>query len=222
MTRSSSTDRRNTRWGCVAAVLSLVCVCPILILLLVAHTPVQPTRDTSSTWNLVELAGFMLLVKLGFLGGYVFMSGSTMNAVYGPFDRHVLRDAVGLLLFAAEGIVGFFALLYWKYSQLHSDAFNNGRTAAALSKIDTIYFALTTFTTTGYGDIRPLTSAARGLVSLQMAVGFIAVVFGVTLLFARVMPMFMERDQARGFLNLFPDNSSAAKINRDDKKEDPK
>jgi voltage-gated potassium channel len=60
-----------------------------------------------------------------------------------------------------------FATFYWALS---------GRSIAAftepLSRIDAVYFAVTVFTTTGFGDIRATSDVARFAVTLQMFFGF--------------------------------------------------
>jgi hypothetical protein len=50
------------------------------------------------------------------------------------------------------------------------------------SVVDCIYFATTTFTTTGFGDFHPTTQLARGLNTAQMGLGFCLLTFVLTLL----------------------------------------
>jgi hypothetical protein len=68
-------------------------------------------------------------------------------------------------------IITTFATLYWAMS---------GRTVSTftepLSRVDAIYFATTVFTTTGFGDIAPISELARFAVTLQMLFGFALVV----------------------------------------------
>jgi len=46
-----------------------------------------------------------------------------------------------------------------------------------LSAIDSVYFSITTFTTTGYGDIYPISNSAKMLVASEMILGYILSTF---------------------------------------------
>jgi voltage-gated potassium channel Kch len=59
--------------------------------------------------------------------------------------------------------VTWFASAYWLTSQGASSSFS-----APLTRIDTIYFSLTTYTTTGFGDISAHSQGSRVLASLEM------------------------------------------------------
>ncbi|MET0829183.1 MAG: potassium channel family protein [Microbacterium sp.] len=51
--------------------------------------------------------------------------------------------------------------------------------ADGLSRIDTLYFTVTTFSTVGYGDISPASEAARLLVSVQMILNLLVLGAGI-------------------------------------------
>jgi hypothetical protein len=78
-------------------------------------------------------------------------------------------------------IVTDFSITYWNLS-----GSANGCMDVQLNKIDSIYFTLTTLSTVGYGDIRPVSGTCRVIVSGQMIVGLILVVVILALLVVRI------------------------------------
>lgn len=93
----------------------------------------------------------------------------------------LLSKTVFLPFAAATQLSSFiftFSYVHWSASALDPNAFSE-----PLTKLDALYFTLTTFTTTGFGDISPRSPTARGYVSLQMALGFVL----VSVLFALVI-----------------------------------
>lgn len=101
-------------------------------------------------------------------------------------------------MITAEAVVGVFSIAYWSYSQSHPHAFALASgSAIVLSKVDAVYFSLTAFTTTGFGDVHPLSDSARGLVTIELAVAFAFVSLGLTLLIGRIMPMIQQRDRTK-------------------------
>jgi len=70
-------------------------------------------------------------------------------------------------------------LVVFAVSYLEMGRSDPGTWSESLSRMDALYFTVTTFSTVGYGDITPVTQAARAVVTLQMAldlliVGFVA------------------------------------------------
>jgi hypothetical protein len=82
-----------------------------------------------------------------------------------PRLRAIEATAVSLPLF-----ILVFAAAYFATALSVPDSFSE-----ALSRTDALYFAVTVFATVGFGDITPLTQAARVLVMIQM-VGDLALV----------------------------------------------
>lgn len=81
------------------------------------------------------------------------------------FAGHRLR----LFLLIACGLnmfIGAFTGVYWHLSQADAQCFNQ-----EITRWDATYFTLTTFTTTGYGDILAESQACRRFVVAQMASG---------------------------------------------------
>lgn len=73
-----------------------------------------------------------------------------------------------------------FSATYWSISLNSRGSFN-----PPLNRTQAVYFTLTTFTTTGFGDITPASDAARRIVSLQMATAFIYFVGGLAVVSGR-------------------------------------
>lgn len=51
-----------------------------------------------------------------------------------------------------------------------------------LSAVDSIYFSITTFTTTGYGDIYPISNCAKMFVVSEIILGYIVSTFAMAML----------------------------------------
>jgi voltage-gated potassium channel Kch len=90
--------------------------------------------------------------------------------------------AVESVVVAFEVFIGVFAVVYFVMSNDDPTNFSE-----PLSRIDALYFAVTTLTTVGFGDIVPVQDGARLAVTLQMVfdVAFIAIVARVLLGLAR-------------------------------------
>lgn len=82
---------------------------------------------------------------------------------------------------AATSLLSNFAFLYWGLSLRDPGAFNT-----PLSPLDSVYFAVATFTTTGFGDLAPASQAARLAVTAQMVAGFALVSVGLALALTRL------------------------------------
>ena len=99
-----------------------------------------------------------LVVGLGSLVGIVlFEIVRIENSAY-PRLRALLAVATILPLFLI-----LFASAYFVASRADSSAFSEN-----LSRTDSLYFTVTTFSTVGYGDITPRTGGTRVLVMIQM------------------------------------------------------
>jgi hypothetical protein len=79
-------------------------------------------------------------------------------------------------------VEGLFAVLYYALSVESPQAFN-----VPLTRIDTAYFTISTATTTGMGDIHPVSGAARLLVSGQMIASLFLIVIAITTAVQRVL-----------------------------------
>ena len=65
------------------------------------------------------------------------------------------------------------------------------------TRLDSLYFTMTTLTTVGYGDIHATGQTARALVLVQMVFNVVFVAAAATLLSARIREAARERFEAR-------------------------
>lgn len=79
-----------------------------------------------------------------------------------------------------------FTLAYWTLSWDHPSSFSE-----PLTKVDALYFTLTTFSTTGYGDIHPVAQTARAVVSAQLVIDVLLLTVAAAIAIDRAL----ERDQ---------------------------
>ncbi len=92
-------------------------------------------------------------------------------------SKHPVATAVEMLVALATFYVVVFATTYFLFSEYSIGAFNS-----KLTRIDALYFCLTVFTTTGFGDISAASQSARVMVSIQMASTLILVGMGIRFL----------------------------------------
>ena len=72
-----------------------------------------------------------------------------------------------------------YADFYFKLSKNYSHVFKDDM---ILSAMDSVYFSITTFTTTGYGDIYPIANSAKMFVASEMIFGYIFSTFIMAIL----------------------------------------
>ncbi len=126
--------------------------------------------------TLLLMAGLITLYSLMPFGGRWWMVtgliGLASVAAVIPFvvkrlgrlqvsDRPIY-DAVQVLALSVTVLVLGFSALYESMSTQH------GNFSGIDSKIDSVYFVVTTLATVGYGDIHPVTDSARLIVTLQI------------------------------------------------------
>ncbi|AFQ44370.1 Ion channel [Desulfosporosinus meridiei DSM 13257] len=92
-----------------------------------------------------------------------------------------------IILLSIILVLGY-ANFYYKLSRDLAHAFKDGM---ILSAIDSVYFSITTFTTTGYGDIYPITNTAKMFVASEMILGYIL----STIIMAAFVIRFIEADK---------------------------
>jgi hypothetical protein len=152
---------------------------------------VRAAEDAPGVWALVRpLVGLAI-----FIAGYALLPVRTASSVvaavtalvvllllvvllFGRQARRILRSpwpgfaaAEAIVLVGAAYVLSF-ALLYVVLAAGSPDAFSE-----PLDKLDGIYFTVTVLTTVGFGDIAPVETLARALVTLQMVanLAFLAV-----------------------------------------------
>jgi hypothetical protein len=116
-----------------------------------------------------------LLKQMAFL-----MVATIIPAIFVVIRRSTAYACV-VVASATVFFVFYLAKTYWILSPDAGSCMDAG-----LTKIDSIYFTLSTLTSTGLGDIVPVTQLCRSVVSAQMAVGAVLILGVVGLLVARV------------------------------------
>jgi hypothetical protein len=88
------------------------------------------------------------------------------------------KETVGTALLSYLMTIYCFGLVYEDISRAPVQQFNVGR----LDLVSACYFSVVTISTVGYGDIFPLTSGARAMVSLEIIIGSAYQIFFFSLL----------------------------------------
>lgn len=83
-----------------------------------------------------------------------------------------------IILLSIVLVIGY-ADFYFKLSRNCSNIFKGD---IILSVVDSVYFSVTTFTTTGYGDISPVSNSAKMFVASEMIIGYIVSIFTMAML----------------------------------------
>ncbi len=104
-----------------------------------------------------------------------------------PVETAVEMLAAGFSLYLIVFSATYFAM------SVHSP----GAFGEPLTRVDAIYYCLTVFTTTGFGDIVPITQGARVVTSLQMASSLVLLGLGVRFVTVMVKERLAERDAGR-------------------------
>ncbi|MFW0783067.1 potassium channel family protein [Gordonia sp. CPCC 206044] len=140
---------------------------PILaaVILLVGYflLPINRTSD----FNLVGLIVGTVLLGL-------FCLWEVRHFIRSPYP---VATAVEMLVALAAFYIVTFATAYFLMSDYGQSSFNE-----RLTRVDALYFCLTVFTTTGFGDIAATSQAARVVVSIQMASTLVLLGLGIRFL----------------------------------------
>lgn len=105
-------------------------------------------------------------------------------------SNHPVATAAEMLVAMAMFYLIVFSFTYFLMSEYGRNPFNTD-----LTRLDALYFSLTVFTTTGFGDIAPASQAARAVVAVQMLSTLIVVGLGVRLLRVVVSHRLADRDE---------------------------
>lgn len=101
----------------------------------------------------------------------------TLRAVHSiSASARPTRSAMEALLMVAAMVVFGFSAIYMAINR-HGTQFEGLHT-----RMDAVYFTMTTVATVGYGDVHPVGQLARGLVSLQMLFDLTLLALSVRLL----------------------------------------
>jgi len=137
-------------WGRVAVTVARSVLSVALLLVLYALLPLGAAP--------VGVAVAALVVGLLVLGGLIVWQFVAIGSARHPGLRAAEALAVAITLFLV-----LFAATYYRWSEGAPASFSEH-----LSRVDALYFTVTTFATVGFGDITAVSPAARVVVTLQM------------------------------------------------------
>jgi voltage-gated potassium channel Kch len=109
--------------------------------------------------------GFWLVVGLAAVGGLLAWQVRQIVRSALPGVQAVAALAVTIPLFLIV-----FAATYYLMGYADADNFSE-----PLTRVDSLYFTITTFATVGFGDITAVSQAARGVAMTQMVLGLVLV-----------------------------------------------
>src|SRR5262249_14782963 len=109
--------------------------------------------------------GMALIVGLLAVAALTVWQGRTIAPSPFPLIR-----AVGGLSNTVPLLVLLFATTYFVMDEYDTHSFTEGMT-----RVDSLYFTVTTFATVGYGDIAPVSEPARITATLQMVVDLVLI-----------------------------------------------
>lgn len=137
------------------------------------------TSDAFAVWALllvpVVIVGQLYYFKSRLVGDGLEFHEDPERRIFGTPGGYTFVVAVSTLAV----VVGAFANAYYVLSLHGRDCFGS-----SLSRIDAIYFTMTTLSTVGYGDIAPTSGTCRLIASGQMLVTMLFLTIFVGLLVA--------------------------------------
>ena len=105
----------------------------------------------------------------------IFISGLVIVVVTLAFQtRGIVRSPFPLLrTVEALATTGPLFLIVFASSHYVIDTIDPGSYTQPMTRLDALYFTVTTFATVGYGDISPVSQTARLVATLQMLLGLV-------------------------------------------------
>ena len=166
-------------WAAYCVLIGVV-IAPLLLMFLSPAVDLHPRPGhhmhsaTWVVWTMFSVAMVFCLLGLFVLVFDLLWGGLESALKFGPWHL-VLEAGTGVV-----ALVSAFTYLYWLLSHIVSGFFST-----SLSRIDALYFAVNTFTTTGTGELRPMSGGAKLLVSGQAVLGFAVVAIVVAIVVTR-------------------------------------
>lgn len=130
-----------------------------LVVLLTVYYVLPLDRDMTTAWGVAVAVGLVVV------GLVVALQLRRIVTSVHPVQRAIEALALSIPLF-----VIVFASIYLEYVHENPGAFTQG-----LSHTGSLYFTVTVLSTTGFGDITPVSDTARLIVSAQMVIDLILI-----------------------------------------------
>jgi voltage-gated potassium channel len=156
-------------------------------------------KESKELWVVVIITGITFLINLQFLffgdlkvivNAFVSLLSflltigmlfKTSTKIIWDSDKQIILSIV-LIFELIMHIVVLYAIFFCTISALLNGSFSEGNKTVVLGSIDALYYSITTFTTTGYGDIIPMSNVARMIASSEMIFGFLTSTFVMSIL----------------------------------------
>ena len=131
----------------------------------------------------VAVVGYVLYFTLpfdstsGFPTGLALLIGLVAVAALTAWQIRAISHSPFPLIRAIEGLLTTFPLVILLFATTYfvTNEYEPNSFTQPMSRVDSIYFTVTTFATVGYGDIAPVTQSARLTATLQMVVDLILI-----------------------------------------------
>jgi hypothetical protein len=136
----------------------------------------RPTPDHQASWNLVR--ALVMVIVIGVCVNLVLQIGMLSRLARNsarhnkPFSTSTAYVQLGG---AVVGLLMGLTLAFWALGDQP-----NACTNQSLGFTDSLYFAMTVITSTGFGDIAPTTDFCRNLVTIEMGAAFLALTVGLS------------------------------------------
>lgn len=122
--------------------------------------------------NYLILMGVALGKSIYFLA-HNFRSVRLVRGIQQTYNSFLSLMSINILLILISFAIDFYTLY-----QIYPDSFSGILASSSEDTfIEFLYFSLVTFTTTGFGDIVPQTNEARILISMEIILAFISIIF---------------------------------------------
>jgi cytochrome bd-type quinol oxidase subunit 2 len=133
------------------------------------------------------------------LRGLVVVAGLALFGAIFVRQMRQIRDAQYPMLRAVEAIALVATLFVVVISTVHwgLDQATPGSYSEALSRLDSLYFTVTTLGTVGFGDITPTTDATRAVTTVQIVMGVALLGAGIKMMLGVAQRVADERQTDR-------------------------
>ena len=131
----------------------------------------------------VAIVGYFLYFTLPFDSASAFPTGLALSiglvavAALTAWQVWAISHSPFPLIRAIEGLITTFPLVILLFATTYfvTNEYQPNSFTQHMTRIDSLYFTVTTFATVGYGDIAPITESARLTATLQMIVDLLLI-----------------------------------------------